>query len=571
MKTNALYYGDNLDILQRYVDSESVDLIYLDPPFNSNRDYNVIFRDESGRRSDAQMLAFEDTWHWGPGAEETYAYLTNTGRHHGAVPDRVSALIAALRKGIGANQMLAYVVEMAVRLVELRRVLKPTGSLYLHCDPTASHYLKIILDSIFGPERFLNEIIWKRTHAHGARRRYGAVHDVLLVYTKSDDWTWNPVPVEYTDQYKESFFKGTDPDGRRYRATILTGSGTRTGESGKAWREIDPTAIGRHWAIPGYVRELLPNPKAGVLEALDAMDEIGRILWPAKPGGTPSFKQYLNDFDGSAPQDIWSDIRPIGSHAAERLGYPTQKPVELLERIIQASSNPGDLVLDPFCGCGTAVVAAQKLGRPWMGIDITYLSIAVMRARLKKSFPELEEIEIVGQPTEVAGARALAEGPNGRYQFQFWALDLIYAEPVGGVEKKGGDRGIDGIITFTDANHELQSVLVSVKSGHVNPSMIRDLKGTMEREGAAMGVFLTLEEASKEMRTEASTAGVHHSDLWNRDYPRIQILTIRELLEEGKKADLPPFVVSTYKQASRMKGGPDSVQPSVWDSAKETG
>jgi site-specific DNA-methyltransferase (adenine-specific) len=551
LQTNVLYYGDNLDILRRYVPDESVDLIYLDPPFNSNRDYNVIFRDESGNRSDAQLLAFEDTWHWGPSAESTYRYLTNTAHHEGRVPDKVSTIIAALRSGIGSNQMMAYLVEMAVRLVELHRVLKPTGSLYLHCDPTASHYLKLVLDCIFGPDRFLNEIVWKRTHAHGASRRFGAVHDILLSYAKTDRWIWNNVMVEYTEDYKESFFKFADTDGRRYRATILTGSGTRTGESGKPWRGIDPTDIGRHWAIPGYIRSALPNPKAGVHEALNAMDEMGRILWPAKGGGTPSFKQYLDDYAGAAPQDVWTDIRVVGSGATERLGYPTQKPVALLERIIGAASNPGDLVLDPFCGCGTALIAAHKIERRWLGIDITYLSIAVMKARLKDSFGI--ETPVIGQPTEVEGARQLAQGDDGRYQFQWWALNLIDARPLGGTEKKGADRGIDGRVTFTiGPKGEMGQALVSVKSGKVNSSMVRDLKGTIEREKAEIGVFITLEEPSSEMKLEATTAGVYTSPIDGRDYPRIQILTIAELLEEGKKPMLPLLILSPYQQAERI-------------------
>ncbi|MHB8958353.1 MAG: site-specific DNA-methyltransferase [Candidatus Limnocylindrales bacterium] len=548
MKTNALYYGDNLDILRRYVPDESVDLIYLDPPFNSNRDYNVIFKDESGRKSDAQLLAFEDTWHWGPTAEEVFAYLTNTARHEGRVPSAVSQIVSALRAGIGTNQMMAYLVEMAVRLVELHRVLKPTGSLYLHCDPTASHYLKLLLDAVFGPLAFRNEIIWKRTTAHSSAKKYAPVHDVLLYYGKGEPVTWNEPRVAYDDAYLEKYYRFDDGDGRLYWRADITGPGVRHGSSGKAWRGIDPSAIGRHWTVP--------------YDDLDRLDAEGRIYWP-KRGNMPQWKRYREELKGKALTDLWEDIDRINPVGNERLGYPTQKPVALLERILEASSNPGDIVLDPFCGCGTALVAAQRMGRQWVGIDVTYLSIAVMRARLKDSFG-LENVPVIGQPTEVEGARQLAQSPEGRYQFQWWALGLVDAKPLGGVEKKGSDRGIDGLITFTDKNNEMQMVVVSVKSGGVNSGMVRDLKGTIEREKAAIGLFVSLEEPTKEMVLEASTAGLYHSELWNRDYPRLQILSIRELLEEGKKPSLPPFVLPTYQQAQKVKTSPDVEQKELF-------
>jgi len=537
LATNVIYYGDNLDILRRYLPDAAVDLVYLDPPFNSNRDYNVIFRDESGNATDAQLLAFEDTWHWGPSAEATYAYLTNTARHEGRVPDKVSTIIAALRAGIGENQMMAYLVEMAVRLVELHRVLKPTGSLYLHCDPTASHYLKLVLDALFGPMNFRNEIVWKRSHAHNTANRYGANHDVLLFYTVSDHYTWNRVFQEYDEEYLEKHYRHVDPDGRRYKHENPTGAGVSRGVTGQPWRGIDPTAKGRHWART-----------PAELEKLDA---AGGIYWPEKAGAWPYIKLYLDQMSGTNAQDVWADIDPINMMAKERLGWETQKPLALLERVIDASSKPGDVVLDPFCGCGTAVIAAEKLGRKWIGVDITYLSIAVMRARLKDSFRI--EVPVIGQPTEVEGARQLAQGDDGRYQFQWWALNLIDARPLGGTEKKGADRGIDGRITFTvGANGEMGQALVSVKSGGVNSGMIRDLKGTIQREGAEIGLFITLEEPSKPMLLEASTAGVYTSPISGKDYPRIQILTIRQLLEEHAKPMLPLLLMPTYQQAERI-------------------
>lgn len=548
LETNVLYYGDNLEILRRYVPGDSIDIVYLDPPFNSQRDYNVIFKSEAGRRSDAQLLAFEDTWHWGPSAEASYAYLTNTARNDGQVSDTVSSLVAALRKGIGENQMMAYLVEMSVRLVELRRVLKPTGSLYLHCDPTASHYLKIILDSLFGADRFRSEIVWRRTGAHSdtkqGRRIHGHVHDTLLFYTKGDEWKWNAVYTPHDPGYVEQFYRHVELEtGRRYRVDNLTAA-KPGGDTSYEWHGVKPYK-GRYWA---YSRA-----------NMEKFEREGRLIY--SKSGMPQYKRYLDEMPGVPLQDLWTDLPAIGSGSHERLGYPTQKPLALLERIIKASSDPGDVVLDPFCGCGTALIAAQKLERRWIGIDITYLAIAVMRARLKDAFA-LADVPVKGEPTEVEGARQLAQSPEGRYQFQWWALGLVDAKPVGGLEKKGSDRGVDGVISFTDKNGDLNQVLVSVKSGHVNSGMVRDLKGTIDRDKAAIGLFVTLEEPTKEMKLEADTAGLWRSAIWKRDYPRIQILTIAELLA-GKKAQLPPFVLPTYQQASKISAEAD--QPGLFD------
>jgi site-specific DNA-methyltransferase (adenine-specific) len=538
MKTNILYYGDNLDILRRYIPDESVDLVYLDPPFNSNRDYNVIFKDESGRKSDAQMLAFEDTWHWGPDAESVYEYLTNTARHQGRVPDNASTIIAAMRAGIGANQMTAYLVEMAARLVELHRVLTPTGSLYLHCDPTASHYLKIVLDAIFGPERFLSEIVWQRTMAKGlVTRALPTNHDVLLCYGKSQSATWNLAPTlvsydpEDLDHKTAEKYSLRDSEDRRYQLTSLLNPNPN--RPNLTYEFLGVTRVWR------WTRERMAEAYAAGL------------VVQTRPGAVPRFKRYLDEQQGKSIGDVWTDIPPLNSQARERLGYPTQKPVALLERILSMSSNADDIVLDPFCGCGTALVAAEKLGRKWIGIDITYLSIAVMKARLKDSFAL--DVDVVGQPTEVEGARQLAVDSESRYQFQWWALALIDAKPVGGVRTKGADKGIDGRITFTDEHAKLEQVLVSVKSGHVDASQIRDLKGTIEREKAAIGIFITLEEPTRNMREEAATAGAWHSNVWNRDYPRIQILSIRDLLKDRRTPDLPSFVHSPYQQAERVE------------------
>jgi len=531
---NTLFYGDNLNILREYILDESIDLIYLDPPFNSNRNYNVLFKDESGIDSEAQITAFEDTWHWNQAAQEAYDHLVTQS------PDHISTMIGALHTAIGTNQMMAYLVMMAIRLVELHRVLKSTGSLYLHCDPTASHYLKIILDTIFGPEQFRNEIIWKRTSAHSDTKQgnvihMGRVHDVLLFYTKSNGARRNEIYMPYNDNYLNNMYRHIDQDGRRYRLDNLTGPGG----AAKGNPQYEFLGVTRYWRY-SKVR-------------MQALYEQGRII-QTKPGSVPAYKRYLDEMPGVPLQDEWDDIQPIGSQALERLGYPTQKPLTLLERIIQTSSNPGDIVLDPFCGCATTIAAAQKLERKWIGIDITHLSIALQKYRLESMFPGIQ-FKVRGEPGDIGAARQLAE--DDRYQFQWWALSLIRAKPLGGQEgsktgKKGSDKGIDGALTFIDnAYGKPQRVLVQVKSGHVKSGDIRDLVGTVQRENAAIGVFITLETPTRDMITEAVSAGYYETSWSHQKYPRIQIKTIAGLLK-GAKLDMPPQY-GTFKQAQKVQ------------------
>jgi site-specific DNA-methyltransferase (adenine-specific) len=344
---NTLYYGDNLQILSESIPPGSVDLIYLDPPFNSKQDYNVYLA------ADAQTKAFEDTWQW---TDETTAAMD------GLVPRNRSLynLLACLTETSGRNSLGAYLVMMAVRLTEMKRVLKDTGSIYLHCDPTASHYLKVVMDRIFGEDRFLNDIVWKRTSAHGGARKWGRIHDDILFYSRSPVFTWNKVFTEYDDEYVRKAFSRSD-EGGRYRVENLTAGGIRRGDSGKPWRGIDPAAKGSHWNV---ARAFLnaPDMPVNTLEALDYLDSIGRIHWPKK-GVMLGLKKYLHEMPGTAAQDIIADIPPLPKSAKERLGYPMQKPVALLKRIISVSSNHGDVVLDPFCGCGTAIEAAEDLDR----------------------------------------------------------------------------------------------------------------------------------------------------------------------------------------------------------------
>src|SRR6266536_1677632 len=357
MQKNQLYYGDNLTVLRDYVADESVDLIYLDPPFNSRADYNVLFAEKDGTRSSSQITAFEDTWEWNIDAEHAYQSVVEGG-------GRVAEAMRAFRTFLGNSDMMAYLAMMAPRPVELKRVLKVTGSIYLHCDPTASHYLKMLMDGIYGPTNFRSEIIWKRTSAHSSARRYGPVHDVIFFYSKSDGYIWNKVFTEYEQEYLDTFFDQTDKDGKRWKRTDLTGAGIRHGATGLVWRGLNVTAKGRHWAYP-------PSE-------FDKLDAAGRVHWPAKKGGMPRLKQYPEDLSGIPMRDVWTDVKVMHNLSQERLGYPTQKPEALLERIIKASSNEGDVVLDPFCGCGTAVAAAQGLNRRWIGIDITHLAVGLI-------------------------------------------------------------------------------------------------------------------------------------------------------------------------------------------------
>ena len=521
---NRLYYGDNLDVLQRHVDDESVDLVYLDPPFNSSATYNVLFAERDGTQAASQITAFEDTWKWDQAAARAYERVVESG-------GRVSQAMQAFRTFLADSDMLAYLAMMAPRLIELRRVLKQTGTLYLHCDPTASHYLKVLLDGIFGPERFLNEIIWKRTSAHSSARRYGPVHDVLLVYGKTDEYTWNRLFQPYEPEYIDTFFDQEDEDGRRWKRMDLTGAGVRHGETGKVWRGLDVTAKGRHWAYP---------PKV-----LDELDAKQRIHWPAKAGGMPRLKQYPEDLPGVPLQDVWTDIRPLHNLAAERLGYPTQKPEALLERIIQASSDERDTVLDPFCGCGTTIAAAQKLNRHWIGIDITYLSITLIRSRLTDTFGGTVAFEVVGEPVSLPDATRLAA--DDPYQFQWWALGLVGARPV--EENKGADKGIDGRIYFHVGDSETRQIILSVKAGHVSVSHVRDLRGVLAREKADMGVLISLEEPTAAMFKEVAGAGFYASP-WGK-HARLQLITIEDLLT-GKGIDRPPIQTSlTFKRAPK--------------------
>ncbi len=505
--TNTLFFGDNLDILREHLADESLDLIYLDPPFNSKRDYNLLFKTPKGHASEAQITAFEDSWHWGDQAEHEFDEILHQSNTDAA------EMIQSLRRFLHENDMMAYLVMMGNRLLELHRVLKPTGSLYLHCDPTASHYLKMVLDAIFEPLNFRNEIIWQRTLAKALiSRQLPNNHDILLCYQKSDDATWHAnamfQPYDASDLDEKTAGKYTlhDPDGRLYQLTSL----------------INPNAN-----RPNLTYEFLGVTRVWrwTKERMQAAYDAGLVVQP-KPGSVPRYKRYLDEQRGKPLGDVWTDIPPINSQAAERLGYPTQKPLALLERIINASSNPGDVVLDPFCGCGTAVHAAQKLGRNWIGIDITPLAISLVEKRMKEAFPDLQ-FEVEGIPKDLDGAQNLAL--RDKYHFQWWACALVGAQPYQG-KKKGADTGIDGVIYFSDDTGPAKKIIVSVKGGEtVTRTMMADLKNSVDREQAAIGLFVTLAPPTRPMKVEAVSAG-HYQSPHSGAFDKIQILTIEGLL-----------------------------------------
>ncbi len=524
---NALYYGDNLHVLRENISDESVDLIYLDPPFNSQANYNVLFRGSSGEESKAQIEAFEDTWHWTDEAERAFDEVMQGGNTN------VAEMVRAMRSFLKENDMMAYLTMMAVRLLELHRVLKPAGSIYLHCDPTASHYLKLILDAVFDAEFYRNEINWKRTTTHSDSKTWSRVADTIFFYTKGRKFTWNTPRDPHSKEYLAAKYRHDDGDGRVYRLDNMTSPNPR----------------------PNMMYEWMgfPCPPKGwrySRETMTQLEQEGRIWYPAKSDGSldhskrPQLKRYLDKMEGGVVGTVWTDIPPINSQAQERLGYPTQKPITLLERIINASSNQGDVVLDPFCGCGTTIHAAQKLERNWIGIDITHLAISLIEKRLKDAFPGIK-YEVHGTPNDVDGARALAK--QDKYQFQWWAVSLVNAIPYGG-KKKGADSGIDGYIYFKPDGKTTEKAVVSVKGGdNVNVAMIRDLAHVVDREKAKIGVFITLAEPTAPMRTEAIKAGFF-KPLYGQECAKIQILTIRELFE-GRQPNIPLIDTSAFRTA----------------------
>lgn len=557
---NELYYGDNLDVLRRKIAAGSVDLCYIDPPFNSKRNYFQIYNNQ-GSEDRAQAQAFVDTWNWGDEAADGLAYILDIERLSPRAgetrwTEQTIELIRGLEKVLGRGSLLAYLVHMTLRIVEIHRVLKPTGSFYLHCDPTASHYLKLVLDAVFCGQGgdFLSEVIWKRTAAHSATKRWGNVHDVIFLYSKSPAFTWNPVLLDHSGEY-EGRYKNKDGRGRVWADDNLTGPGLRNGFSGQPWRGFDPGAKGNHWKVSSKAVEALVGEKAkdlNTLEKLDLLDADGLIHWP-KGGGFPRFKRVLSE--GTLIQDIITDIPPLNSQAQERLGYPTQKPEALLERIIKASSNAGDTVLDAYCGCGTTVAVAQRLGRRWIGIDITYQSISLILKRLRDRYPDdwpaIEaNINLDGVPRDLESAMALANRKDDktRKEFEKWAVLTFSNDQARINEKKGADGGIDGIAYFlldrTDKGDINGKAIFQVKSRPGAVGDLRDLRGTIEREGAKIGFLICTGMPTTPMLNEIAAAGTFEHPLFpGRRFDRLQVITVAELFDHphrpARRLDLP--------------------------------
>lgn len=519
----------------------------------SDLNYNVLFKADGLTSDEAQLTAFKDTWTWDSAAQTTYDELQNTSNV------TLVNLVNALQVGLERTPMLAYLVNMAIRLIEIHRVMKPTGSVYLHCDPTASHYLKILMDAVFLPTNFQSEIIWRRTGSHNKMKRWAPIHDVLLFYTKSDEYTWNNPRRPYMlGHVKEHFVEGENGSYKTdYYGNVLTGSGTRGGESGQPWRGFDPTAKGRHWAIPGKIWEEAGIEPTGLTQhqKLDLLFEKGFITI-TEGEAWPMYQLTITPSDGPAAPDIWAyqpytegtvfgttegvdaDVRWLSPQDAERLGYPTQKPLGILKHIINTSSRPGDLVLDPFCGCGITIAAAQMLARRWIGIDISPFAIELIRRqRLEGAFPHLKvgvDYEIDGLPTTLEGARMMAE--SDRKGFEIWAVSKIDGIPN---DKKGADKGVDGRIPFRPDGKVAKFAVVSVKSGKLKADDVRSLMAVAKREESSslgFGVLVVLNPPTPGMKADAASAGT--VEMHGNRYPLNQILTIEGILK-GKKPHLP--------------------------------
>jgi DNA modification methylase len=515
---NKLYYGDNLEVLRKYIKDESIDLCYIDPPFNSKRNYNQIYNN-LGKEDQAQAQAFVDTWTWDNHANEALEEIQSN--YQGKFTSQTIDLIDGLTKVLGKGSLLAYLVSMTLRIVEIHRVLKSTGSFYLHCDPTASHYLKIVLDTIFCSQGgdYIAEITWERTSAHSDSKTFANTTDVIFLYSKRI-LMFNQQFKPYSEEYLKKYYKHQDGKGR-FLDRDLTAGGLSGGGYNYDWKGIK-----KLWRCP--------------IETMQKYEEQNKLYYTRN--GTPRLKQYLEEMPGVPLTNLWNDIPPINSQASEKLGYPTQKPEALLERIIKASSNKGDIILDAYCGCGTTIAVAERLERNWIGIDITYQSISLMLKRLEDSFGKnvLDKIELNGIPKDLESAKALATKPDDRTrkEFEKWAV-LTYSNNRAVInDKKGADKGIDAIAYFQGDKDNREKIVFQVKSGNVKSGDIRDLQGTMTLQGAALGIFITLKPPSKDMIQTAKSAGIYRGRYMSQSVDKIEIVTVQEILEQKKRLDV---------------------------------
>lgn len=530
---NKLYYGDNLEVLRKYIKDESIDLCYIDPPFNSKRNYNQIYNN-IGKEDKAQAQAFVDTWTWDEIAERGNAEIQSN--YNQVFTKQSIYLIQGLEKVLGKSSLFSYLVSMTLRIAEIFRVLKPTGSFYLHCDPTASHYLKIILDSIFCSQGgdYINDIIWKRTNnpkgSQFKAKKYGVYTDNIFFYVKSSKYLFNLdlAKNQLNENELKKKYPYKDDNGNYYSAPILR-SKSMGGRPSLVYeyKGFTPDFFG--WRM--------------TKENLIKLDIKGDLGWSSN--NKPFRKLRPENDKGDPISNLWDDINRL-YESKEALSYPTQKPEALLARIINASSLENDVVFDAYCGCGTTVAVAQKLNRKWIGIDITYQSISLILKRLEDKYgiDVLDSIELHGFPKDFESAKALAEKKDDRIrkEFEKWAVLTFSRNKAIINEKKGGDGGIDGVSFILDKDengtHESKEVLFSVKSNKVlTPSVIRDLNGTIEREGAVMGYLITLYKMDNLVK-EAKQYGNYVNTLFGKTYQKINVITIDEILS-GKLMDLP--------------------------------
>ena len=541
-----IYYGDNLEIMKTMGDN-SVDLIYLYPPFNSNFNYNAIYRDITGKPLKEQNIAFTDTWELDAEKQHLAGQLPILMRQYGIddlQADFWQAWIKALQKSPdrASRAMLAYIIYMAVRLLEMKRLLKATGSIYLHCDDAASHYLKILMDTIFAKENFRNEIIWKRTSSKNNSKRWGRIHDTIFFYTASDEYTWNVIYKDYEKDYIEKTFRYKDKRGR-YGTGDLTGADKTAGSSGVAWRGINPSDIGRHWAIPKkLLLQIITEQEAeqlSTLQKLDILDKEGFIHWPKSKMGKPMYKKYLHLQDGLPVQDIISDIPPLSAKSKARMGFPTQKPQKLLERIIECSSSKGDVVFDPFCGCGTSIYAAEKLGRKWLGCDIEIIAIDLIKNRLKEQTKLIEGKHYTIDGIPVDTQQGIEKWQNNPFAFEKWIIRRVCGLPTKSVK----DGGIDGRIFF-ETKYGIKEMLLSVKGGKLKLDDVRSLISilqTKEKDGdCVMAGFISIQKPTKGMIDLANSMGIY--EYGGKKYPKFQILTLHEIMDEEKLFNTPAVI-----------------------------